>query len=56
LGIPTTIEDPFAAMEVSSRVDADKLTADAPAIMLACGLALRSVTTQRPEAMLASRH
>ncbi|MEZ5570787.1 MAG: pilus assembly protein PilM [Halioglobus sp.] len=42
LGTPTTIANPFAQMSISSRVNAVALSSDAPAMMIACGLALRS--------------
>jgi type IV pilus assembly protein PilM len=42
LGIPTKVANPFAHMEISSKVNAVALTNDAPALMLAVGLALRS--------------
>ncbi|NND69832.1 MAG: pilus assembly protein PilM [Halioglobus sp.] len=42
LGTPTTVANPFAGMAVSSRVNAVALASDAPAMMIACGLALRS--------------
>ncbi|QKT03427.1 pilus assembly protein PilM [Ectothiorhodospiraceae bacterium 2226] len=41
-GINTLIANPFAHMTVSSRVKAQGLMNDAPALMIACGLALRS--------------
>jgi type IV pilus assembly protein PilM len=37
-----SIANPFANMSVASRVRADSLANDAPAMMIACGLALRS--------------
>jgi len=42
LGTPTAVANPFASMSVSSRVNAVALSSDAPAMMIACGLALRS--------------
>lgn len=42
LGTPTLIANPFVDMSLSSRVDADALANDAPAMMIACGLAMRS--------------
>lgn len=42
LGTPTTVANPFADMSLASRVDAMALSNDAPALMIACGLALRS--------------
>ena len=42
LSTPTTIANPFADMSVASKVNAQALSADAPAMMICCGLALRS--------------
>ncbi len=42
IGVPTTMANPFANMSVSSKVSAQSLSNDAPALMVACGLALRS--------------
>jgi type IV pilus assembly protein PilM len=42
LGTPCMVANPFADMSVSSRVNAVALSSDAPAMMIACGLALRS--------------
>ncbi len=42
LGIPTSIANPFADMGLSSKVKAHALSNDAPALMIACGLALRN--------------
>jgi type IV pilus assembly protein PilM len=42
LGTPSTVANPFAEMSISSRVNAVALSGDAPAMMIACGLALRS--------------
>lgn len=42
IGMPTVVANPFANMSVSSRVPAQSLSNDAPALMIACGLALRS--------------
>ena len=42
IGVTTTVANPFANMAVSSRVSANALSNDAPALMVACGLALRS--------------
>ncbi|MDH3353614.1 MAG: pilus assembly protein PilM [Chromatiales bacterium] len=41
-GVPTTIANPFANMSISSNIKAQVLANDAPALMIACGLALRS--------------
>ena len=42
LGTPTMIANPFVNMSLSSKVDANGLANDAPALMIACGLAMRS--------------
>ncbi|PKM01905.1 MAG: pilus assembly protein PilM [Gammaproteobacteria bacterium HGW-Gammaproteobacteria-6] len=42
LGVPTVIANPLANMSLSPRVKAQALQHDAPALMIACGLALRS--------------
>ncbi|MGD9660912.1 MAG: pilus assembly protein PilM, partial [Porticoccaceae bacterium] len=42
LGIPTKVANPFVKMAVSNRVNAQALANDAPAMMIAVGLALRS--------------
>jgi len=42
LDTPTVIANPFANMSLSSRVNPQALSNDAPALMIACGLALRS--------------
>ena len=42
LGTPTVVANPFADMSVASRVDAAALSNDAPSLMIACGLAMRS--------------
>ncbi|HHJ38162.1 MAG: pilus assembly protein PilM [Methylothermaceae bacteria B42] len=42
IGIPTIMANPFVNMSLSSRVNAQNLRDDAPAMMIACGLALRS--------------
>jgi type IV pilus assembly protein PilM len=36
------VANPFANMALSSKVNAGALASDAPALMIACGLALRS--------------
>jgi type IV pilus assembly protein PilM len=41
LSIPTVVADPFANMSISPTVDAQALREDAPALMVACGLAMR---------------
>jgi len=42
LGTPSMNANPFADMTLSSRVNAQALRNDAPALMIACGLAMRS--------------
>jgi type IV pilus assembly protein PilM len=42
LGVETMIANPFANMAVASKVKPQVLSNDAPALMIACGLALRS--------------
>ena len=42
LGTRCVLANPFARMSVSGRVKAPSLTQDAPAMMIACGLAMRS--------------
>jgi len=42
LGTPTSIANPFVNMSWSSKVDEESLNNDAPALMIACGLAMRS--------------
>ena len=39
---PVSVANPFASMTAASRVRAEALANDAPALMIACGLALRS--------------
>jgi len=41
-GTPTLVANPFANMAVGSRVNASALSNDAPSLMIACGLAMRS--------------
>lgn len=41
-GTPTTVANPFSNMAVASGIRPQRLTEDAPALMIACGLALRS--------------
>lgn len=40
--VPVTVANPFSNMSVASKVRADALANDAPAMMIACGLSLRS--------------
>lgn len=42
LGTPTLIANPFVDMSLANKVDSDALANDAPAMMIACGLAMRS--------------
>lgn len=42
VGTSTRVANPFGSMTVAPRVDAMALANDAPALMLACGLAMRS--------------
>lgn len=41
IGTPTVIADPFANMSISSDIPSQRLQDDGPAMMIACGLALR---------------
>lgn len=41
IGVPAIIANPFANMLASARIRPKQLLADAPALMVACGLALR---------------
>ncbi|WP_245391797.1 type IV pilus assembly protein PilM [Salinicola aestuarinus] len=41
-GLESILANPFASMRVHSRVDRGALAADAPAMLTACGLAMRS--------------
>ena len=42
LGTPTQVANPFSEMTLGSKVNGAALASDAPALMIACGLALRS--------------
>jgi type IV pilus assembly protein PilM len=42
LGVPSVVANPLAHMTLGPRVQAHALAQDAPALMIACGLALRS--------------
>ena len=42
LGVPTLVANPLAQMTLGPRVQAHALAQDAPALMIATGLALRS--------------
>ena len=41
IGTTTTIANPFQGMSLGSRVNRQRLTADAPALLIGCGLAAR---------------
>ncbi len=41
LGVHTSVANPFTNMTLASRVKAQSLSNDAPALMIACGLAMR---------------
>ena len=43
LGLSTLVANPFADMEVSNKVNAVALSSDAPALLIAAGLALRGL-------------
>lgn len=43
LGLPTMVANPFANMAVSNKVNAVALAADAPAMLIAVGLAMRGL-------------
>jgi type IV pilus assembly protein PilM len=42
LDTPTVIANPFAEMSLASRVNPQSLSSNAPSLMIACGLAMRS--------------
>lgn len=42
IGLKTIVANPFAEMTLSSKVNASALSNDAPSLMIACGLAMRS--------------
>jgi type IV pilus assembly protein PilM len=42
IGISAYVANPFINMALSSRIKPQNLSNDAPAMMIACGLALRS--------------
>ncbi|MEE2652924.1 MAG: pilus assembly protein PilM [Pseudomonadota bacterium] len=42
LGVNTVVANPFANMAIASGVDAKRMSKDAPAMLVACGLAQRS--------------
>lgn len=45
LGVPTYTANPFVNMQLSTKVNSKNLEKDAPAMLIACGLALRSFDT-----------
>lgn len=42
-GIHTLVANPFQGMSLVNKIKASQLETDAPALMIACGLALRGV-------------
>jgi type IV pilus assembly protein PilM len=42
IGVPAIVSNPFASMSLNSRIKPQLLSNDAPSLMIACGLALRS--------------
>lgn len=42
LGVPTIVANPFSNMTLSNKVNPNLLSSDAPSLMVACGLAMRS--------------
>ena len=42
IGVPTIVANPFVHMTLSQKVNASLLNNDAPSLMIACGLAMRS--------------
>ncbi|MBI0427442.1 type IV pilus assembly protein PilM [Psychrobacter sp. NG27] len=42
LGVPVSVANPFANMTIAPNIDNEQLAVDAPSLMAACGLALRS--------------
>lgn len=43
INVPATIANPFSSMSLASRIKAQALATDASSLMVACGLAMRSV-------------
>ena len=43
IGTPTSIAQPFNMVDLAKGVDRERLVQDGPAMMIACGLALRGV-------------
>jgi type IV pilus assembly protein PilM len=46
LGMTTSIANPFANMTLASKIKPDAISAEAPALMIACGLAMRRFDKQ----------
>jgi len=44
IGTPTVIADPFSNMSIGSDIPAQRLKDDGPAMMIACGLAMRGAS------------
>jgi type IV pilus assembly protein PilM len=44
--VPTSVANPFAAMQTSPRVQLKRLMIDAPSLIVACGLAMRRFDPQ----------
>ena len=42
LGVSVSVANPFTNMTIAPNIDNEQLTIDAPGLMAACGLALRS--------------
>lgn len=42
VGVPAALTNPFSGMSLASRVKPEMLSGDAPSLMVACGLAMRS--------------
>lgn len=42
IGVPASVANPFTNMSIAPKIKAQVLSNDAPALMIACGLALRS--------------
>ena len=43
LGIPTSVANPFANVDLANRVPKNRLLSDSASLLIACGLAMRSV-------------
>lgn len=44
MGLPVTLANPFLSISLSHSIDEEQLFKDAPQLMTACGLAMRSRT------------